>query len=86
MKFNSEREAHEFYMKQEEEKSKIINIMIQVTHEQQVEIEEYCRKNGLTLTQYFVNLHNERKIQESPVLHKELDEELPKKKETSKKK
>ena len=85
-KFNNEREAHEYYTKQAEEKAQVISIKIEVTHEQQVDIEEYCRKSGLTLTQYFVKLHNERKISESPVLHREIEEEPLKKKDTSKKK
>lgn len=56
-KFNTEREAHEFYSKQAEEKKNIITLVIEVTHEEQVSVEEYCRTHGLHINRYLMKLH-----------------------------
>lgn len=36
-----------------------INLMLTVTREQQVAIEEYCINSGLSISQYLIGLHNE---------------------------
>lgn len=56
-KFNTEREAHEFYSKQAEEKKNIITLVIEVTHEEQVSVEEYCRTHGVHINRYLMKLH-----------------------------
>lgn len=35
-----------------------INIILSVTREQQVAIEEYCINSGLSISQYLLGLHN----------------------------
>ena len=36
-----------------------MNILITLTPEQQVEIEEYCVNLGISFTQYFISLHQQ---------------------------
>lgn len=62
-----------------------INVILSVTREQQVAIEEYCINSGLSISQYFLGLHNKFQIAEKYPLPKqtkskeELLEQFPEK-------
>ena len=43
-----------------------ITMIIQITREQQVEIEEYCMAKGLTFSKYFTDLHKKEMKKPEP--------------------
>lgn len=45
-----------------------INIVIKANRRQQIEIEEYCINEGLSFSQYFMKLHEERKNRASGLM------------------
>ncbi len=73
-----------------------INLILSVTREQQVAIEEYCINSGLSISQYFLGLHNKfqtaekyplpTKCVEKEELLDQLPEEEPAIESTKKKK
>jgi Zn ribbon nucleic-acid-binding protein len=72
--FHTEREAHAHFLAKHEEEASKIKITIEVSHEQQIDIEEYCMKKGLTLSAYFLDLHNQRLLRERKVSYEEMVE------------
>lgn len=48
-----------------------INLILSVTREQQVAIEEYCINSGLSISQYFLGLHNKFQTAEKYPLPRE---------------
>ena len=41
-----------------------INLILSVTREEQVAIEEYCINSGLSISQYFLGLHSKFQIEQ----------------------
>jgi len=45
-----------------------INILLEnVTREQQIEVEDICFRDGLTITQYFIGLHNDAQLRKEAI-------------------
>jgi len=45
-----------------------INILLEnVTREQQIEVEDICFREGLTITQYFLGLHNDSQLRKEAI-------------------
>jgi len=45
-----------------------INILLEnVTREQQIEIEDICFREGFTITQYFIGLHNDAQLRKEAI-------------------
>ena len=45
-----------------------INILLEnVTREQQIEVEDICFREGLTITQYFIGLHNDAQLRKEAI-------------------
>jgi hypothetical protein len=39
--------------------NELVSLILKITRQQQIEIEEYCLCNGKTFSEYFVGLHEE---------------------------
>lgn len=62
-----------------------IKILIEVTRDQQIEVEDYCFREGMTISQYFMGLHEGQKRKLSSRNEETQKEEKPKKGKKSKK-